>query len=186
MTTIIAIERPDGVIFGWDRQVTHGARRVLGGDKVFTNAGIVFGHSGDVLDGNIIEYADLPKPPKKLAGADADRWVTRELIPAIQSTLSGREATSKKESKVSSNGSFLVAVAERIYQVSSDLSWLRSSDGMYAIGSGSDFALGALHAGADIDRALEIATRLDVYTGPDCASSTVRDLVSASRSSETP
>lgn len=33
------------------------------------------------------------------------------------------------------------------------------------------------HAGADINRALEIATRLDVYTGPDCASSTVRDLV---------
>lgn len=34
-----------------------------------------------------------------------------------------------------------------------------------AIGSGSDFALGAMAAGVDAERAIQIASRLDVFTG---------------------
>ena len=74
MTTIIAIEKPGEVTFGWDKQITHGQRRVLGDDKVFTNGGVVFGHSGDVLDGNILRYANLPDPVH--AGWDVDRYAS--------------------------------------------------------------------------------------------------------------
>lgn len=38
-------------------------------------------------------------------------------------------------------------------------------EGYAAIGSGSDFALGAMHAGATAERAVIIASKLDVYTG---------------------
>lgn len=34
----------------------------------------------------------------------------------------------------------------------------------YAIGTGEDFALGAMEAGADAVRALEVAAKLDIYT----------------------
>jgi ATP-dependent protease HslVU (ClpYQ) peptidase subunit len=38
-------------------------------------------------------------------------------------------------------------------------------EGKWALGSGGDFALGAMHAGATAEQAIEIASRLDVYTG---------------------
>lgn len=37
----------------------------------------------------------------------------------------------------------------------------------FAIGSGRQFALGALDMGASVERALEIAVRRDCFTGPD-------------------
>jgi ATP-dependent protease HslVU (ClpYQ) peptidase subunit len=38
-------------------------------------------------------------------------------------------------------------------------------DAPYALGSGTKVALGALHAGADAKRAVEIGCELDLYTG---------------------
>lgn len=39
------------------------------------------------------------------------------------------------------------------------------TDRFHGIGSGSDFALGALHAGADIKQAIKIASKLDANSG---------------------
>ena len=62
---------------------------------------------------------------------------------------------------------FLIAVGGEIFDISDDLSVTRSQDGLYAVGNGSAYALGALHAGANAVEALEIAEKLDAYTsGP--------------------
>jgi ATP-dependent protease HslVU (ClpYQ) peptidase subunit len=39
-------------------------------------------------------------------------------------------------------------------------------DGLYGVGSGSSFALGALAGGATWKQAMQIAARNDVYTAP--------------------
>jgi ATP-dependent protease HslVU (ClpYQ) peptidase subunit len=175
MTTVIALERDSKVDLGWDRQVTHGVRRIPGDDKVFVNGGIIFGCSGDVLDSNILRYATLPDPGQ--SGWDVDRWVTRELIPAIRTALNTAEATTKRDSKVQTGNFALIVVTNRIYMLSSDLSWYRNTDGIYGVGSGSDFAIGAILAGATIDEALTIATKLDVYTGNDHQVATAAELL---------
>ncbi|MEP6477835.1 MAG: hypothetical protein ABJB03_00460 [Rhodoglobus sp.] len=175
MTTIIAVETPKKVTFGWDRQITLGWRKVAGEDKVFTNNSIVFGCSGALLAANILRHAELPNPAH--AGWDIDRWMTRELLPAINTALTGRAATTVNSGKVETSGSTLVAVHGRIYHISSDLSWMRASDGIYAIGSGSEYALGALATGSSIAKALTIAHRFDSYTGPDHGIATTATLL---------
>lgn len=140
MTTVIAIETPTGVTLGWDTQITH-ARRIAGGHKVFVNGGVVVGSSGDVLDGNIIQYANLPDPAT--AGWDVDKWMSRDLLPAFLAALNAREAIAKDSSKARTNGSAIVVVKGRAYMISSDLSWYRIESGHYAIGSGHEPTPGA-------------------------------------------
>jgi len=52
-----------------------------------------------------------------------------------------------------------------IYTTSGGKSWSRLNSELWAIGSGCDYALGAMHAGASASDAVRIASALDVYTG---------------------
>ncbi len=61
---------------------------------------------------------------------------------------------------------FLLAVGGTVFEISDDFSVGMDSTGYYGIGSGSDYAVGALHAGADMEEALKIAARLDAFTSP--------------------
>jgi ATP-dependent protease HslVU (ClpYQ) peptidase subunit len=60
-----------------------------------------------------------------------------------------------------------MAVSGEIFDIADDLSVCRSADGIYGVGSGSDYAVGAIYAGAKPEKAIEIAAKLDVNTsGP--------------------
>ena len=58
----------------------------------------------------------------------------------------------------------MIAMRGELFEIDEDYSVSRREDGVYAIGSGADFALGALMAGADIQSAMHIAATLDVNT----------------------
>jgi hypothetical protein len=59
----------------------------------------------------------------------------------------------------------LIAVRGRVYELSNDLAWKRYESGVYCTGSGWQFALGALRAGAPVYDAIEIASKYDMATG---------------------
>jgi ATP-dependent protease HslVU (ClpYQ) peptidase subunit len=59
----------------------------------------------------------------------------------------------------------LIAHRELIAQIESDFTVLLADNGLYAIGSGAAYALGAMEAGADVDEAVRIASRFDIWTG---------------------
>jgi hypothetical protein len=59
----------------------------------------------------------------------------------------------------------IVVVNNRIYEIGCDTAWMRRVDGIYAIGSGSPVALGALKHGATLEEAIVIAAENDPYTG---------------------
>jgi ATP-dependent HslUV protease subunit HslV len=66
------------------------------------------------------------------------------------------------------DGKWTLLVLKRgsIWQVSSDLPGLLQEGGFpFSVGSGGEFALGAMHAGATPLEAVRIASKLDVYTG---------------------
>ena len=58
----------------------------------------------------------------------------------------------------------LFAFDGELFEIDSDFSVLLNGDGIYGIGSGSPFAIGALYAGATVEQALEIAANNDIYT----------------------
>lgn len=64
-------------------------------------------------------------------------------------------------------GSVVLAVNEdgAIWTMDEQLVWVRLDTDCWAIGSGTDYALGAMKAGASAKEAVEIASALDVHTG---------------------
>jgi ATP-dependent protease HslVU (ClpYQ) peptidase subunit len=59
----------------------------------------------------------------------------------------------------------LMVVHKRVYEIGCDTSVGRRVDGLYAIGSGSPYAFGAMSHGAKLGDALKIAADTDPYTG---------------------
>lgn len=163
MTTIVAVETPDGVLFAADTQATSGHRAELGHRKVFANGTVVLGCAGAVRAADVLKFAELPSCPKDLKGAKLERWVVTELVPAVQKALSEAGALENDNGELHSNGAALVAVNGRLFEVGSDFSAIPSKQAV--LGSGSSYALGALRAGATPKEAVQIASHYDVYTG---------------------
>jgi len=178
VTTIIAIETDEGLTFGWDSQITAGWHIYEGEmPKVFTNNGIIFGVAGAVLDASVIRQANLPSPDD--AGWDIDKWVTNKLVPALTDALSKRGALTTTSGKIETDSHLLIGVRGRLYKVGGDLNVLRRADRTYVVGSGCEFARGALSAGATILKALEIAAQHDMATGGTLHVHTEKELVAA-------
>lgn len=59
----------------------------------------------------------------------------------------------------------LIDHRRRLWFTTEKMIWSRINAPVWACGSGSDYALGAMHAGADAVQAIRIATKLDFQTG---------------------
>lgn len=158
MTTIVAIEKRDHVVIGWDTQTTAG-NETWQSDKVFAvGDDLVIGASGPTFVGQLLRCM---KPPA-LDTWDVDRWMTRQFAPAFADELDRYKLLCG--TPPSWGGRALVVARGRVYLVHSDLSWSRRPSGLYAIGSGADYALGAMTVGADAHAALEAAALYDPGT----------------------
>lgn len=167
MTTIVAIESEESVIFAYDSQTSvgyHGFKMHEDAQKVFQNGELVFGSSGSVLDSQIIEFMQIPKIKKSHTG-NLDAWVTNRFIPAVRDALAEHAALEVRNQQAETGCHFLVCVRGRVYEVYSNLAWCRRKDGIYTIGSGSHYARGALEAGASVRQAVKIARNNDNGTG---------------------
>lgn len=174
MTTIIAIETPDGVKLGYDSK---GSGRYdgfhLDHQKFFRNGQVLYGVAGKLGFANTLKHADIPALED---GTDPDVWVTNVLTPALRELV---EATEPKRTEDGVEASILVVVEGRVYEFTGDLSWTRRMDGTYAIGSGCEFATGALAAGASVHKALEIAATYDLHTGYELVATTAAEMLAA-------
>lgn len=149
MTTIVAAEMKGEVVWAWDSQVTMGGEGAeLEYDKVFHNGSAVVGLAGAIVDSQTLRYTDLPE----LDTWDIDRWVTEKLAKRI-----------KKKTKY--HGRILTEVGGRVYEIGQEGSWVRNTSGIYAIGSGADYAMGAMLTGANPGQAVMVAAQLDLGTG---------------------
>lgn len=145
MTCIVGIETPDGVIIGGDSAGLAGWVKVHRADpKVFLNGDYLIGFTTSFRMGQIIRYADLPKPLDR-AGDDLDRFMVTEFVDGIRQALKDG-GFAKKDSEREEGGNFLAGVNGHLYEVYGDYQIGRSLDGYAACGCGWEIALGALHA----------------------------------------
>lgn len=164
MTTVIAAKDMKGrVVFAWDTQVTSGVRPKNGVEKVFANGPVIFGVSGTVRTLNVLRYMDVPPRGK----GDTRKWIVRALIPAIIKSLKDVDAVLMEDSQANTESHVIIAVDGVVGYLGSDLSFVEDEMGIYAVGSGSQFALGALAADASLGTAMDVAGALDIYTGTD-------------------
>ena len=176
MTTIIAIQSNKWAVAGADTRSTDstGSPVVMATSKIINNSGILIAGAGSVRGCNIMQFQF--QPPKPVG--DLDKYMSRRFIPAMRKAFQDGGFDIKQDSQAAEHDSeFIVIVRGNVYLISDDYSWERSRSGVYAIGSGSAFALGALaalnptskwddplKAETDISQALDIAARYDIYT----------------------
>jgi ATP-dependent protease HslVU (ClpYQ) peptidase subunit len=173
MTTLIAYQGPDFAILGADSQVTDGDKRIISPStpKIVKLKKYLLAVSGDCRPGDVLTYNWTPPA---YDGTNPVTFMGRKIIPSIIAAfkLQGFDYT-----KEGISYSYLLAFAGNVFEIGDDLSVTQSVDGLYGVGSGSAYALGALAgqlpnlAQSDwatdrILEALEIASKYDINTAP--------------------
>jgi ATP-dependent protease HslVU (ClpYQ) peptidase subunit len=168
LTTIAARKVAGGLVsIAWDSQATKGNTPIKGIVKVRKiNKQFAVGIAGDLRYANLIHQASVKKikdtdlnNPK----FDVEAWVVRKLVPAW-----GKAIQKAKDQGTADEpeGSALLVIRGRIFEVEWDYSVCDVGE-FGAIGSGSPFALTAMHLGRSALKAVTIASQLDVYTGDE-------------------
>ena len=176
MTTLIAIQGDNWAMVGADRRSTDSVDVpvVMATSKIVENNGYLIAGAGSVRNCNVIQYGFTPPRPT----GDLDKFITRRFIPAMREAFQKAGVDLKAESQAAEHDSeFIILIKGRVYLVSDDYSWERSTEGVYVGGSGGRLALGAIKAlgwnsrdpkvtKGNLEIALQIASECDINSAP--------------------
>ena len=168
MTTIVGVCKNGNVTMGADSQVTVDSTRVnsLIMEKITKNNGYLIAGSGDAGPCDILQHIFIPPIPTANERKNLYKFMITKFVPAMRECLEENDYKTDPSDK-DSGFSMLIAFDGEIFDISDDYSVLVSEDGIYGVGNGAKWAMGALHAGASVQEALEVAAKKDIYTsGP--------------------
>jgi ATP-dependent protease HslVU (ClpYQ) peptidase subunit len=166
MTTIVAIQHKEKVVFGADSQTTSSDGRTSNHPKMvkITERGeFLIAGSGECAPCDIAQHIWIPPTPTVKDWNDLYHFMIAKVVPSLKACFKENEYkwdSDDDEAKFS----FLVAIGGEIFEIADDFSVCLDSKGFYGVGSGSGYAIGALSAGATIEKALQISADNDAYT----------------------
>ncbi len=152
--------------------------------KVATNGKYLLGAAGDVRAINILHHVfQPPPPPPGLADSKLDHFFTTKFIPSLRACfeVQGYASPERDDSThIAEQGSTIIcSIHGSIYVVDGDYSWTSDVTGLYALGTGSAYALGAMSVLFDKKKsltppqvkalclkAIAVSSKYDPYTGP--------------------
>lgn len=154
MTTIVGVETKNGFTIAADSQTTEGERAWISKDtKKITEVGEYVIAGAGVS--NLCDVALYGWQPPEYDGTDLYTFMVSVFIPALR----GLHTDVPKETD---GASFLVGINSKLFYIGEDYAVLRTNTGLYGIGSGANWAIGAISAGATIKEAMKIAVKLDI------------------------
>ena len=191
MTTIIAIQNQDYALVcsdsristmdegGFASQIT-----TLGNNsaKIAENGKYLLGAAGDMRAINILHHAFTPPVvPAGTTGKKLDNFITTKFVPSLRECFE-KQGYASPENESSTHiaqheSTILTVVGGTIYVIDGDYSWTSDINGIYALGTGSYYALGALQVLCSSKattaaqakkialKAIAIAAKYDPYTG---------------------
>lgn len=163
MTTIVGVQEADRCIIGADSQTTSGDRPYTSKHtpKITIIGEYMIAAAGQGLATDVLMHHW--KPPSMRTSATEYLHMVRDVVPSIRAAFNKHEVTFTGDESFQA----LIAMHGQLFEIASDYTVLVRDDGYYAIGSGASYALGALHMGATVEEALEVAELNDIYTsGP--------------------
>jgi ATP-dependent protease HslVU (ClpYQ) peptidase subunit len=166
MTTIIGVEYAN-------RCVVLGDSRIVGDSKIYshpdmvkvvTNGNFIIGAAGDVRALQVILHTW--KPPVAVAKDKENifQFMISKVVPSLKQQLNNYGLLDTKSPDKDFELYVLIAFNGNIFEIDSDFAVSRSDSGYYGIGTGGDYALGALYAGATPEQAASIAALNDSKT----------------------
>ena len=166
MTTVIAIQHSDGVEMIADSQINSNGKPYFHDDmvKIVERGKYLIGVAGRVVALQAIQNSWNPPAFPSAYKGSLYNFVITKIVPSLKMFIDESKMFSEKEKEEGELFSILLAVKGEVFEIDEDYSVARRADGIYAIGSGADFALGALMAGAESTDAMQIAASLDLNT----------------------
>lgn len=149
MTCIAAVVSDGRVHIGGDSAGVSGFDLVVRRDpKVFLRGEFAFGFTTSFRMGQLIQHSlSVPPPPKKRS--DLQRYMVADFTDALRSALKA-SGWQRKQEEQEVGGTLLVGVRGRLFRICDDYQVGESASGFDAVGCGSGYALGALHASAGL------------------------------------
>jgi ATP-dependent protease HslVU (ClpYQ) peptidase subunit len=160
MTTIIAIRDSRGFTFAADAQVTDTERpyQHRSMKKIVEVNEYVMAGAGNSRCCDVILYGW--KPPA-YDGSEPYIFMVSKFIPEMRRQHEDAGITMKEDEDFV----FLVGFKDRVFHVASNYAVLETNTGIYGIGTGAAYALGAIAHGATLQEAMKIAKKFDINTG---------------------
>lgn len=164
MTCIIGIKTADRIYLGGDSCISSdNLLQTIADPKVWKKGTFVLGSAGSLRVLQIIKYK-MKIPP--INQREPTEYMVTTFVDAMRKALkeAGGAGGAKEENKEEQDNSFLVAFKGRMFEIDGAYAICEVVDEYIAIGSGTDYALGALYAtkGEDpevrIKKALEAAS----------------------------
>ena len=169
MTTIVAIQYDDHCEFLSDSVVNADGRVYVHKDfkKVSENGPYLIGVAGQLVALQFIEHTWTPPALTAKDKKDLFKFVITKVVPSLRVALATENLFTEKSKTADDETlySILLAINGTVFEIDQELSVAVRGDGLYAIGSGGSYALGALSVGATIDQAMEAAAKNDSNTG---------------------
>jgi ATP-dependent protease HslVU (ClpYQ) peptidase subunit len=153
---------------GADSQVTDGNRKNnhIKMEKISKKNGYLIAGSGDSQPCDVLQHIFIPPVPTTKEKEDMYHFMITKFVPLMRDCLEENGYKNDKEDK-DSGFNMIIAYNGEVFDIGDYFSVVLNQDGIYGVGAGSQFAIGALYAGASVTEALEIAANNDVYTsGP--------------------
>ena len=191
MTTIIAIQGDGFSVICADSRISDSYSDGLisqigtlreGSGKVSVNGKYLLATAGDLRAINILQHVfQPPTPTPNTRGKKLDQFITSKFIPALRECFDSQGYSvpdrDDKEHMAEQGSTILLAINGTLYLIDGDYSWYSDFTGLYAIGTGSSYALGALQAlvhnkkqtvvqaKSNAIKAIAISAKFDPYTG---------------------
>lgn len=170
MTTIVAVQYEDKVMFGADAQVTSSNGRISRHPqmvKITERGPYIIAGSGECAPCDIAQHIWEPPTPTVKDYKDLYHFMIATVVPSLKACFKDEDYKwNEADPDGETRFAFLIAIGGQVFELADDMSISLDSSGFYGVGSGSSYAIGALCAGAAIGKSLEIASRNDAYTSP--------------------
>ena len=166
MTTVIAIQYEDSVEMIADSQINSAGQPYFHSDmvKIVERGKYLIGVAGRVVALQAIQNSWNPPTLSASHKSSVYNFIITKVVPSLKSFIDDSKIFSDKEKEDGDLFSILLAIKGEVFEIDQDYAVARRESGVYAIGTGADYALGALMAGASPLDAIDIASMLDVNT----------------------
>lgn len=157
MTTIVGVQYQDHSIIAGDTGIFAEGKIYAHDDmvKVIEKNGYVIAAAGDFRVLQLVLHAwTPPKIPVRYKEKLYEAMINI-IVPSLRKLFEDNSIVFDKDTDIG----ILISVNGQIFEIDQFYTVARNNHGYYGIGSGSDFALGALMADASPELAVEIASR---------------------------
>lgn len=160
MTTILGRQYKKGYVLAADALTTVD-------DTPFTHPDIVkivLNGEYHIAGAGNARYCDVAAydfTPPTYDGTEIYKFMVTKFVPALREAHEKTGYTLKDDETFQ----FLIGVANRLFYICDDYTVLCNSNGLYGIGSGAPYGIGAMYTGVDPETAVGIAAKFDINTG---------------------